>query len=70
MVANWEVSAHAWVVPCQNFVLICAWDVPISPILPILPIEKSITYLFSILPFAVPFHDGFKLTHYPIHPPV
>jgi hypothetical protein len=38
----------------KNFVLICAWDVPISPILPILPVEKSITYLFSISPFVVP----------------
>jgi hypothetical protein len=38
-------------------VLICAWDVPISPILPILPFAKSITYLFSIRPFVVPFQN-------------
>ena len=50
---------------CQLFVLICAQDMPIRPILPILPIEKSITYLFSILPFVVPFQNSLHERFFP-----
>jgi hypothetical protein len=42
---------------CRGFVLICANDVHILPILLILPIEKSTTYLFSTTSFVVPFQN-------------
>ena len=57
IVANQEFSGRASNILSRKFVLICAWDVPISPILPILPVEESITYLFSICHFVVPFQN-------------
>jgi hypothetical protein len=43
--------------PAPDFVLICATGAPFSPILLILPIEESITYLFSMAFEVVPFHE-------------
>ncbi len=39
-------------------------NVPISSILLILPIEKSVGYVFSTAIQVVPFQSGFELTHY------
>lgn len=41
-----------------DFVLICATGAPFSPILLILPIEESITYVFSMGAEAAPFQNG------------
>jgi hypothetical protein len=57
VVGNWEVSAHDYSPPALDFVLICATGAPFSPILPILPIEESITYVFSTRAFVVPFQS-------------
>jgi hypothetical protein len=57
MVANWEVSAHAYSGPAPDFVLICATGAPFSSILLIFLIEDSITYLFSMAVEAVPFQN-------------
>jgi hypothetical protein len=48
MVSNWEVPVYGRNGPAPDFVLICATGVPISPFSPVLPIEESITYLFSM----------------------
>ena len=46
----------------KDFVLICATDAPIWHILPILLIEKSVSYVFSMVAEAVPFQniDSFR----------
>jgi len=52
IVGNWEVTGYRASLSCPNFVRICATN------LPILPIEKSTTYLFSMAVFVVPWHKA------------
>jgi hypothetical protein len=57
ILANRGVSAHACSPHALDFVLICAMGAPFSPILLILPIEESITYVFSMAAEVVPFQS-------------
>jgi hypothetical protein len=57
MVANWEVSAYARGRPAPDFALICATGASIWPFSPILPIQESITCVFSVAGEAVPFQN-------------